>query len=184
MPKDSLERLGIRAQLKREFDTADGRILTRDLAVALARLDVGFRVISEGRTLLDAPRVAGVADRIASLLGRRTAEELVPVDHSAGAISVRGFVQRPADARPAGGKVGADAAGVPDRDIRVRAGRSPCRFEEGIGDDIAERGFPVTEALAGSLRGSREKLAGRIQERYGIAKDEAERQIDDWLSRH
>lgn len=34
------------------------------------------------------------------------------------------------------------------------------------------------------VEGKREKLAGRIQERYGIAKDEAERQIDDWLKRH
>jgi uncharacterized protein YjbJ (UPF0337 family) len=31
------------------------------------------------------------------------------------------------------------------------------------------------------VEGKRQELAGRIQERYGIAKDEAERQIDDWL---
>lgn len=30
------------------------------------------------------------------------------------------------------------------------------------------------------VKGKRDELAGRIQERYGIAKDEAERQIDDW----
>ena len=30
------------------------------------------------------------------------------------------------------------------------------------------------------IKGKRDELAGRIQERYGIAKDEAERQIDDW----
>jgi uncharacterized protein YjbJ (UPF0337 family) len=30
------------------------------------------------------------------------------------------------------------------------------------------------------VQGKRDELAGRIQERYGIAKDEAERQIDDW----
>ena len=29
-------------------------------------------------------------------------------------------------------------------------------------------------------KGNREQLAGRIQERYGIAKEEAERQVDDW----
>jgi uncharacterized protein YjbJ (UPF0337 family) len=29
-------------------------------------------------------------------------------------------------------------------------------------------------------KGKRDELAGRIQERYGIAKDEAERQVDDW----
>jgi len=31
------------------------------------------------------------------------------------------------------------------------------------------------------VEGKRQELAGRIQERYGIAKDEAEKQIDDWL---
>jgi uncharacterized protein YjbJ (UPF0337 family) len=31
------------------------------------------------------------------------------------------------------------------------------------------------------VEGKREELAGRLQERYGIARDEAERQIDDWL---
>jgi len=29
-------------------------------------------------------------------------------------------------------------------------------------------------------RGEREKLVGRIQERYGIAKDEANRQLTEW----
>ena len=31
--------------------------------------------------------------------------------------------------------------------------------------------------------GQRERLAGRIQERYGLAKEEAERQVDDWVAR-
>ena len=31
--------------------------------------------------------------------------------------------------------------------------------------------------------GKREELAGRIQNRYGIAKDEAMRQIDEWQNR-
>ncbi|AHK43492.1 MULTISPECIES: CsbD family protein [Ensifer] len=34
------------------------------------------------------------------------------------------------------------------------------------------------------IDGRRKELAGRIQARYGIARDEAERQIDDWASRH
>lgn len=33
------------------------------------------------------------------------------------------------------------------------------------------------------VEGNREKLAGRIQEKYGIAREEAERQVDDWLGR-
>ncbi len=30
------------------------------------------------------------------------------------------------------------------------------------------------------INGQREQLVGRIQERYGIAKDEAERQVKAW----
>ena len=33
------------------------------------------------------------------------------------------------------------------------------------------------------IKGDRRELVGRIQERYGIAQDEAEREIDDWLAR-
>lgn len=31
--------------------------------------------------------------------------------------------------------------------------------------------------------GDRDVLVGRIQERYGIAKEEAQRQVDDWSRR-
>jgi uncharacterized protein YjbJ (UPF0337 family) len=31
------------------------------------------------------------------------------------------------------------------------------------------------------IKGNRKQLAGRIQERYGIAEEEADKQIDDWL---
>ena len=30
------------------------------------------------------------------------------------------------------------------------------------------------------INGQRDQLIGRIQERYGIAKDEAQRQVDQW----
>lgn len=33
-------------------------------------------------------------------------------------------------------------------------------------------------------RGDREQLAGLIQQKYGIAKDEAERQIDEFAAKH
>lgn len=34
------------------------------------------------------------------------------------------------------------------------------------------------------IDGRREQLMGKIQERYGLAEEEAERQIEDWLSKH
>ncbi|MCC7048311.1 MAG: CsbD family protein [Alphaproteobacteria bacterium] len=30
------------------------------------------------------------------------------------------------------------------------------------------------------IEGKRDQLVGRVQERYGIAKDEAEKQVKDW----
>ena len=41
----------------------------------------------------------------------------------------------------------------------------------------------LTDDDLANLSGKREQLAGKIQERYGIQKQEAERQIDDWLNR-
>ena len=34
------------------------------------------------------------------------------------------------------------------------------------------------------IEGDRERLSGLIQERYGLAKDEAERQLDEFVDRH
>ncbi|MBB5753295.1 CsbD family protein [Prosthecomicrobium pneumaticum] len=33
------------------------------------------------------------------------------------------------------------------------------------------------------IEGRREELAGKIQERYGIAKDKAEQEVDAWYSK-
>ena len=33
------------------------------------------------------------------------------------------------------------------------------------------------------VKGNQTELMGRIKERYGIGKEDAERQIDDWLKR-
>jgi len=41
----------------------------------------------------------------------------------------------------------------------------------------------LTDDDLANLNGKREQLAGKIQERYGCQKQEAERQIDDWLAR-
>jgi uncharacterized protein YjbJ (UPF0337 family) len=38
----------------------------------------------------------------------------------------------------------------------------------------------LTDDEADKVAGDREKLVGMIQEKYGVARDEAERQADDW----
>ena len=49
---------------------------------------------------------------------------------------------------------------------------------------VREKWGKLTNDDLDMIAGKRQQLAGRIQERYGIAKDEAEREIDDWLTRH
>ncbi len=96
--------------------------------LALTRLDVAFRVMNDGRLLLEVPRVASVGERVAGLFGRRLAQELIPVEGSAGGLSVRGFVQRPADARPTGRKAYFFVNGRPFRDpFLVRAAEAGYR---------------------------------------------------------
>lgn len=38
----------------------------------------------------------------------------------------------------------------------------------------------LTDDEVQQAKGNREQLAGVIQKKYGIAKEEAERQVDDW----
>jgi uncharacterized protein YjbJ (UPF0337 family) len=38
----------------------------------------------------------------------------------------------------------------------------------------------LTDDDLAMLHGKREELAGKIQERYGIAQEQAEKQIDEW----
>lgn len=41
----------------------------------------------------------------------------------------------------------------------------------------------LTDDDVAEAKGNRDKLAGKIKERYGVAKEEAERQLDDWMSK-
>ncbi len=46
---------------------------------------------------------------------------------------------------------------------------------------VKEKWGKLTDDDLGVINGKREQLIGRVQERYGIAKDEAERQADEFL---
>jgi uncharacterized protein YjbJ (UPF0337 family) len=34
------------------------------------------------------------------------------------------------------------------------------------------------------IEGERERLVGKIRERYGLARDKAEREVDEWITTH
>jgi uncharacterized protein YjbJ (UPF0337 family) len=48
---------------------------------------------------------------------------------------------------------------------------------------VKEQWGKLTEDDIAVINGRQDQLVGRIQERYGIAKEEAERQIDGWINR-
>jgi uncharacterized protein YjbJ (UPF0337 family) len=48
---------------------------------------------------------------------------------------------------------------------------------------IRERWGKLTEDDVEEIEGKRERLIGKIQERYGLAKERAERQLEDFLKR-
>jgi len=68
--------------------------------LALANPAVAFHLDSDGRTLLELERVRGLAARIADLWGEEEAASLVPVAGEAGAVELRGLIQRPDAASP------------------------------------------------------------------------------------
>ena len=45
---------------------------------------------------------------------------------------------------------------------------------------VKEQWGKLTDDDIALVNGKRDQLTGRIQERYGIGKDEAERQLSDW----
>jgi uncharacterized protein YjbJ (UPF0337 family) len=45
---------------------------------------------------------------------------------------------------------------------------------------VKEQWGELTDDDIAFVAGKRDQLAGKIQERYGIAKDEAERQVSEW----
>ena len=47
-------------------------------------------------------------------------------------------------------------------------------------DSARERWGKLTENDWQTIAGKKDQLVGRIQERYGVAKEEAEKQADEW----
>lgn len=48
--------------------------------------------------------------------------------------------------------------------------------------DVRQKWGKLTDDDMEVAAGSKDKLIGRIQERYGIAKEEAQRQVDAWAN--
>ncbi|RMH12271.1 MAG: DNA mismatch repair endonuclease MutL, partial [Gemmatimonadetes bacterium] len=68
--------------------------------LALAHPGAGFTLVSDGRTLLEAPPARDLRSRVAALWGDALADTLLPVEAERDGALVRGLAQRPDAARP------------------------------------------------------------------------------------
>ena len=103
--------------------------------LALIRPDVAFSLTSDDRVLLDVGPAARPIDRVHALWGRQLADTLLPLKHREGPLEVTGFVQRPAQAKPAGRKGYVFVRGRPIRDpFIVRAAEAGYRSTIAPGD--------------------------------------------------
>ncbi len=103
--------------------------------LALARPDVAFTLTSDDRTLIDVRPATRPVDRVHALWGRALADTLVPIAHREGPLEVRGFAQRPAQAKPAGRKGHVFVRGRPIRDpFILRAAEAGYRSTIAPGD--------------------------------------------------
>ena len=49
---------------------------------------------------------------------------------------------------------------------------------------VREQWGKLTDDEVAEIRGKRDRLVGKIQERYGMTKEAAEREVSSWESRH
>jgi len=78
--------------------TETGHVVRLVTRAALARPDVAFRLLVDGRATISANPAADRLRRIEDLFGPDLAGDLLAVSHASGALAVEGFVVRPASA--------------------------------------------------------------------------------------
>ncbi len=103
--------------------------------LALTRPDVAFTLTSDDRSLIDVRPTTRPMDRVHALWGPQLAGTLLPIAYREGPLEVRGFAQRPAQAKPAGRKGYVFVRGRPIRDpFILRAAEAGYRSTVAPGD--------------------------------------------------
>jgi len=109
-----------RRKFVRSDSTELGHIVRLVERLALSRFDVTFRLRNGPRLLLDTPATTGEGTepaRLAELLGKEFTTRCIPVDHSAGPVSLTGWIGLPTAAR---GQPDQQFWFVNDRNVRDR----------------------------------------------------------------
>jgi len=80
-----------------------GDVVTK---IALAHAEVRFRMVHNGRALIDVPKTAALEERVASLLGRPLVKDLLAVQaEGEGGLALHGLVAEPGQNRSTGNAV-------------------------------------------------------------------------------
>jgi len=139
--------------------------------LALTRPDIAFTLTSDDRALLDVPPADGPLERLAALWGSEVVDTLLPVAHCEGPLEVRGFAQRPAQARPAGRKGYVFVRGRPIRDpFIVRAAEAGYRSTLAPGDRPSLVLFLDLPGDAVDVNVHPAKLEVRFREKFFVEK--------------
>jgi DNA mismatch repair protein MutL len=139
--------------------------------LALTRPDIAFTLTSDDRALLDVPPADGSLERLRALWGSEVSDTLLPVAHCEGPLEVRGFAQRPAQARPAGRKGYVFVRGRPIRDpFIVRAAEAGYRSTLAPGDRPSLVLFLDLPGDAVDVNVHPAKLEVRFREKFFVEK--------------
>ncbi len=147
---------------------AVGEALT---VLALTRPDVAFTLASDDRVVLEVHPTGQAIERLCALWGRELADTLLPVAHREGPIGVRGFAQRPAQAKPAGRKGYVFVRGRPIRDpFMLRAAEAGYRSTIAPGDRPSLLLFLDLPGDAVDVNVHPAKLEVRFREKFLVEK--------------
>ncbi len=139
--------------------------------LALTRPDVAFTLTSDDRPLIDVRPTTRPIDRVHALWGRALADTLLPIAHREGPLEVRGFAQRPAQAKPAGRKGYVFVRGRPIRDpFVVRAAEAGYRSTIAPGDRPSLLLFLELPGDAVDVNVHPSKLEVRFRDKFFVEK--------------